>query len=886
MTMPKLLLIDGHSSAFRAFYGLPLENFQTSSGEPTNAVFGFTRMLINLLRDEKPTHVAVAFDVSRQTFRQAKYADYKGTRKETPSEFKPQIGLIKQVLDAANVVHFEKEGYEADDIIATLAKAADASGWEVIIATGDRDSFQLVSDSITVLYPRQRISDLARMTPAAVLEKYLVTPKQYPDLAALVGDSSDNLVGVPGVGPKTAAKWINQYGSLEELLANKAEITGKVGDALREHVENVERNRHLNELVSDLDFGGGLADTERKSPNREAVNQLFDTLEFHRLREELIKLQPVAGEEQIEESQPAEEITDVEEHEIKAGDLAKWLKKHSSDKTGLAVLGAWSRGTGEVDSIAFVGKKGAAAFIDVADLNAEDEQALAAWLADESKPKVMHDAKGPIEAFNARGWSFSGLVFDTQLAAYLLKPDQRSYELSDLSVSYLQREIEEAESGQLFDESARANAIVNAKAALDLSLVLEKKLGKEVSLLHDMEIPLLTILAKMEVVGIALDLDYLASLESEFGARAQEAANAAFESIGKEVNLGSPKQLQEVLFEQLNLPKTKKIKTGYTTDAEALQSLFVQTGHPFLENLLAHRDVTKLRQTVEGLRKSVSDDGRVHTTFQQTVAATGRLSSKDPNLQNIPIRTESGRRIRAAFVVGKGYETLLTADYSQIEMRIMAHLSEDEYVINAFKSGEDFHTVMAAMVFDVEPQNVTTGLRNRVKQMNYGLAYGLSAYGLSQRLTIPPGEAQKLMDEYFAHFGKVKNYLDSVVDQARMDGYTETMWGRRRYLPDLNSDNRQRRDMAERMALNAPIQGSAADLIKVAMINLDRALTEKELKSRMLLQVHDELILEVAKGEVKIVEELVRENMGNAAELKVPLEVSVGVGANWFDAAH
>ena len=886
MTMPKLLLIDGHSSAFRAFYGLPLENFQTSSGEPTNAVFGFTRMLINLLRDEKPTHVAVAFDVSRQTFRQAKYADYKGTRKETPSEFKPQIGLIKQVLDAANVVHFEKEGYEADDIIATLAKAADASGWEVIIATGDRDSFQLVSDSITVLYPRQRISDLARMTPAAVLEKYLVTPKQYPDLAALVGDSSDNLVGVPGVGPKTAAKWINQYGSLEELLANKAEITGKVGDALREHVENVERNRHLNELVSDLDFGGGLADTERKSPNREAVNQLFDTLEFHRLREELIKLQPVAGEEQIEESQPAEEITDVEEHEINPGELAKWLKKHASDKTGLAVLGAWSRGTGEVDSIAFVGKKGAAAFIDVADLNAEDEQALAAWLADKSKPKIMHDAKGPIEAFNARGWTFAGLVFDTQLAAYLLKPDQRSYELSDLSVSYLQREIEEAESGQLFDESARANAIVNAKAALDLSLVLEKKLGKEVSLLHDMEIPLLAILAKMEVVGIALDLDYLASLESEFGARAQEAANAAFESIGKEVNLGSPKQLQEVLFEQLNLPKTKKIKTGYTTDAEALQSLFVQTGHPFLENLLAHRDVTKLRQTVEGLRKSVSDDGRVHTTFQQTVAATGRLSSKDPNLQNIPIRTESGRRIRAAFVVGKGYETLLTADYSQIEMRIMAHLSEDEYVINAFKSGEDFHTVMAAMVFAVEPQNVTTELRNRVKQMNYGLAYGLSAYGLSQRLTIPPGEAQKLMDEYFAHFGKVKKYLDSVVDQARMDGYTETMWGRRRYLPDLNSDNRQRRDMAERMALNAPIQGSAADLIKIAMINLDRALTEKELKSRMLLQVHDELILEVAKGEAKIVEELVRENMGNAAELKVPLEVSVGVGANWFDAAH
>ena len=884
--MPKLLLIDGHSSAFRAFYGLPLENFQTSSGEPTNAVFGFTRMLINLLRDEKPTHVAVAFDVSRQTFRQEKYADYKGTRKETPAEFKPQIGLIKQVLDAANVVHFEKEGYEADDIIATLAKAADSSGWEVIIATGDRDSFQLVNDSITVLYPRQRISDLARMTPDAVLEKYLVTPKQYPDLAALVGDSSDNLVGVPGVGPKTAAKWINHYGSLDELLAHKDEITGKVGEALREHIENVERNRHLNELVSDLDFGGGLADTERKAPNREAVNQLFDTLEFHRLREELIKLQPVPTNEPVEDSQPVEEITDVEEHEIKAGELAKWLKKHASDKTGLVVLGAWSRGTGEVDSVAVIGKKGAAAFIDVAELNAEDEQALAAWLADESKPKVMHDAKGPIEAFNARGWTFAGLVFDTQLAAYLLKPDQRSYELADLAVSYLQREIEEAESGQLFDDSAHKNAIANAKATLDLAIVLEKKLGKEVSLLQDMEIPLLTILAKMEEVGVALDLDYLAGLESEFGARAQEAASQAFKTIGKEVNLGSPKQLQEVLFEQLDLPKTKRIKTGYTTDAEALHSLFVQTGHPFLENLLAHRDVTKLRQTVEGLRKSVSDDGRVHTTFQQTVAATGRLSSKDPNLQNIPIRTESGRRIRAAFVVGAGYETLLTADYSQIEMRIMAHLSEDEYVINAFKSGEDFHTVMAAMVFDVEPQNVTTELRNRVKQMNYGLAYGLSAYGLSQRLTIPPGEAQKLMDEYFAHFGKVKKYLDSVVDQARIDGYTETMWGRRRYLPDLNSDNRQRRDMAERMALNAPIQGSAADLIKVAMINLDRALTEKDLKSRLLLQVHDELILEVASGEVKIVEELVRENMGNAAKLKVPLEVSVGVGANWFDAAH
>ena len=559
--------------------------------------------------------------------------------------------------------------------------------------------------------------------------------------------------------------------------------------------------------------------------------------------------------------------------------------------------GSWRAGTGEVWSLALAAADGTACWLDAAEVTPDDDAALAAWLADPDAAKVLHDAKGPMLALAARGWLLRGLVSDTALAAYLVRPDQRSYDLADLTLRYLKRELKQvdvADEGQLSfdsldDDAGGAEvAMLHARAVLDLAEALDVAVEETGGsrLLAEVELPLVDLLASMEQTGIAVDVDHLESLESHFGDEVAAAASEAFAVIGKEINLGSPKQLQTVLFDELGMPKTKRTKTGWTTDADALQQLFEKTEHPFLVALLRHRDVIRLRQTIEGLLKTVMPDGRIHTTFNQMIAATGRLSSTDPNLQNIPVRTEEGRRIREAFVVGPGYDTLMTADYSQIEMRIMAHLSEDQGLIEAFRSGQDFHSITASRVFGVEADEVTPEMRAKIKAMNYGLAYGLSAFGLGQQLRIEPSEARGLMDEYFQTFGGVRDYLAGVVDEARRSGYTETIMGRRRYLPDLTSDNRQRREMAERMALNAPIQGSAADLIKVAMLSVDAALRDRGLASRMLLQVHDELVFEVAPGERETLEALVREAMGGAAELTVPLDVSVGTGRSWHEAAH
>ncbi|GAA1731363.1 DNA polymerase I [Aeromicrobium alkaliterrae] len=886
--MDRLLLIDGHSVAYRAFFALPVENFATTTGQHTNAVFGFTSMLINVLRDEQPTHVAVAFDVSRQTFRTAEYDQYKANRAKSPDEFKSQVPLIKEVLDALGIRTFEKEGFEADDIIGTLTRDAEAADMEVLICTGDRDALQLVTERTTVLYPKRGVSDLARMTPAAVEEKYGVVPEQYPDIAAMVGETSDNLPGVPGVGPKTAAKWLATYGSLGEIVDQVADIPGKAGQSLRDHLDDVLRNRRINALVRDLDLGAEPAELAFSTEwDREAIHRVFDALEFAALRERLFSY--LGGGASTEES-AASAAVDIVLAEPEAGQVGAWLDEHTAEAVGVEVVGVTSTVGARVDSLAVATADGHALWIDAAELDPADDAALASWLADASRPKVLHDAKGQLHALAAQGWPVAGVTADTAIATYLLRPDQRAYDLADLTMRYLKRELVDVDSsGQLtFEDETDQTAVQRARAALDLWAVLEPDLesAEALTLLHDLELPLVDVLLAMEDVGIAIDTEHLDALHAEFTTRMTEAAQQAFDAIGREVNLGSPKQLQEVLFDQLGLPKTKKTKTGYTTDADALQSLFAKSEHPFLAHLLAHRDVTRLRQTVEGLQKTVQADGRIHTTFAQTIAATGRLSSFDPNLQNIPIRTESGRRIREAFCVGDGYETLLTADYSQIEMRIMAHLSEDAELIEAFKSGRDFHTVMAAKVFDREPDDIDGGLRARIKAMNYGLAYGLSSFGLGQQLGIKPGEAQVLMDDYFATFGGVRDYLFGVVDEARQTGYTATMLGRRRYLPDLQSDNRQRREIAERMALNAPIQGSAADLIKVAMLGVQRGLREQQLTSRLLLQVHDELVLEVSAGERDAVEELVREQMGAAADLSVPLDVSVGTGRTWHDAAH
>jgi DNA polymerase-1 len=890
----RLLLLDGHSLAYRAFFALPVENFSTTTGQHTNAVFGFTSMLINVLRDEQPTHIAVAFDKSRQTFRLQEYAEYKAKRNKTPEEFSSQLPLINEVLDALRIKHLAKDGYEADDIIATLVTDALAEGYEVLILTGDRDAFQLVTDTSTVLYPMRGVSELARMTPDAVEERYGVRPERYPELAAIVGETSDNLPGVPGVGPGFAARWLKEYDGLDGVITHADKITGKKGEALREHLGDVIRNRRLNALVRDLDLELVPADLEAQSWDRQLVHTLFDSLEFRVLRERLLESWDVQHDD-IDDSG-----FEMSGAMLREGEVSAWLDVHAAagTRTGVTVHGGWGAGTGEVRGIALAAADGQAAWIDAGEVTPDDDAAVMSWLGDPGRAKVLHDAKGPMLALAARGWPLHGLVSDTALAAYLVRPDQRSYDLADLTLRYLKRELKQGAGDDgpdemLFDDEATGGgvadtAMLHARAVLDLADTLDGEIEQTggARLLAEVELPLIDLLASMEQTGIAVDIDHLESLESHFASEVRDAAAEAFRVIGKEINLGSPKQLQVVLFDELGMPKTKRTKTGYTTDADALQGLYEKTEHPFLMALLRHRDVSRLRQTIEGLLKTVQSDGRIHTTFNQTIAATGRLSSTEPNLQNIPIRTEEGRRIREAFVVGTGYDCLLTADYSQVEMRIMAHLSEDAGLIEAFRSGQDFHSITASRVFQVPADDVTPGQRAKIKAMNYGLAYGLSAFGLGQQLRIEPSEARGLMEEYFLTFGGVRDYLAGVVDEARRTGFTETLWGRRRYLPDLSSDLRQRREMAERMALNAPIQGSAADLIKVAMLHVDTAIRDAGLGSRMLLQVHDELVFEVADGEREALEEVVRREMGGAADLAVPLDVSVGTGRSWHDAAH
>ncbi|GAA0960717.1 DNA polymerase I [Actinocorallia libanotica] len=894
-TPETLLLLDGHSLAYRAFYALPVENFSTTTGQHTNAVFGFTSMLVNVLRDEKPSHVAVCFDRSEPTFRHTAYEEYKAGRAKTPDEFRSQVQLICEMLDALKITHLSLAGYEADDLIATLATRASACGMRTLIVTGDRDAFQLVDDRVTVLYPVKGVSVLARMDPEAVTAKYGVPPQRYRELAALVGETSDNLPGVPGVGPKTAAKWLLAHDGLDNLVAQVDKIKGKAGDNLREHLGQVLRNQQLNKLDCDAPVEADPAALDIGEWDRQEIQALLDTLEFRgELRDRLFTtLTAHAG---GEESAEAGEGFSVELTRPEAGGLAAWLAGHAhAGRTGIAVSGRWARGTGELTAVALAAADGAAVHFDPALLEPADERAFAAWLADEAAPKAMHDAKGPLQAFAARGLALAGLTSDTALACYLVAPDQRSYELGEQVLRFLHKELREGaeQTGQLTldgadEDTAAQDLAVRALAVLELADALDAELAERGAdrLLHELELPLVDILARMERAGIAIDHDHLANLSASMGGQAKQVEQGAFDAVGHEFNLGSPKQVQQVLFEELGLPRTKRTKTGYTTDSEALTGLLEKNGHPVLEHILRWREVAKLKSMVDSLIPLADETGRIHTTFNQTVAATGRLSSTDPNVQNIPARTEEGRQIRAAFTVGQGYDCLLTADYSQIELRIMAHLSGDEQLIEAFVSGADFHTITAAKVFALEPGQIGTELRSKIKAMNYGLAYGLSEYGLSQQLRITPGEARELKEGYFEVFGGVRDYLASVVADARRDGYTSTILGRRRYLPDLNSDNRQRREMAERMALNAPIQGSAADIIKVAMIRIDAALREAGLKSRMLLQVHDELIFEVCSAELEQLQELVRREMDGAYTLRAPLAVAMGTGRTWYDAAH
>ena len=898
-----VLIIDGHSMAFRAFYALPADNFVTATGQHTNAVYGFVSMLTRLLQTERPTHVAVAFDVSRHSFRTEEYPEYKGTRDATPEEFKGQVELIREVLDAMGIVSLSREGFEADDILATLAYRAGHEGATVLVVSGDRDSFQTVTDNVTVLYPGATPGDLRRMTPAAVEAKYGVPPQRYPEIAAIVGETSDNLPGVPGVGPKTAAQWINKYDGLDNLLARADEIGGKRGAALREHMDDVIRNRRLNRLLTDMDLEVGPADLARRPTNLAAVDRLFDSLEFAHLRAKVREVSGIGMRDRpiVEAVESSASEAQIEVHLADAScNITAW----TSARAPLALLieGDVRPTRGDVSRLVLAGTNDALV-VDTAELSPAQERAVADVLAQASS-LIVHDAKGTRHALAARGWTLGEVGFDTMLAAYLAHPDQRSHKLEDVVSRVLGLVLEEETraADALFDmdeigagpSAAQVRAGRLAAALHPLAHKLRATLDErgETSLLVDMEMPLSILLEEMETIGIAADVDVLDGLSTELGNAVDAAREGAWMAAGREVNLSSPKQLQEILFDHFGLPKTKKTKTGYTTNADALADLWAKTeerggaGHDFLGFLLTHRDRIKLKQMVDSLSATIASDSRIHSTFSQVAAATGRLASSDPNLQNIPARSADGMRIRGAFVAGEGFESLMSADYSQIEMRLMAHLSGDEALIEAFNSGEDLHRTMASMVFGTPVADVTGEERSRIKATSYGLAYGLSSYGLAAQLGIPVPEAAALRERYFERFGKVRDYLEGLVTQARTDGYTQTMFGRRRYLPDLRSTNRQRREMAERAALNAPIQGSAADIVKIAMLDVASALSEAGLASRLLVQIHDELLLEVAPGEEKAVEELVRAKMASPVTLSVPLDVAVGIGASWQLAAH
>jgi DNA polymerase-1 len=858
----RVLLIDGHSMAYRAFFALPSENFTTAQGQHTNAIYGFATMLLSLLTTEKPTHVAVAFDVSRKTFRSEIFPEYKANRAKTPDEFRSQMSYLHDLVSAFGITTFEVDGFEADDIIATIAKQAEREDAEVFICTGDRDSFQLVNEKTTVLYPKRGVSDLARMTPDAVQEKYGMSPGQYPDFAALRGDPSDNLPSVPGVGEKTAAKWIVEYGSLHELIANIDKLGGKVGQSLRDSVNDVIRNRELTQLVANVPLELSIDALAWSGVDESKTNPLFEKLEFKTLKD---RMKPILLQTTSKISEPALELfaTEIAEGIITPEEASARIAQHSGD---IAITYQLVDDKLHRYAVALTPD----------DVFLVHASAMGDWATNDEVTKISHDSKSL-----ARINGLAGVSFDTALAAYLVNPGVRSQEFKDIQERW-------GDGSAINQSSPEQELLTSARALFTLreSLTRELKERNLWELFITVELPVADLLARMEAVGIAVNKKGLDELASFFEGEVSRETKAAHDSVGHEFNVASPKQLQVVLFDELNLPKTKKIKTGYTTDAESLDWLHQKSGHPVLTSLLRIRETKKLGTTVEGLIAEIAKDGRIHTHFQQTVAATGRLSSTGPNLQNIPVRTEEGRRIRDCFTVGKGYVALLTADYSQIEMRIMAHLSHDEKLLAAFASGEDLHATVAGLVFGVKPSEVDPEMRRQMKAMSYGLAYGLSSYGLSAQLDISPPAAQQLMDNYFERFGGIRDYLKTVVEDARKVGYTETIMGRRRYLPDLMHDNRQRREVAERMALNAPIQGSAADIIKLAMLNVQAAIEQESLKSRLLLQIHDELILEVVAGEEETVIEVVKREMGAAYPLRAPLDVNAGLGLTWHEAAH
>ena len=986
-----LLLIDGHSLALRSFFGIYTmaektgqHVFVRSDGQHTEAVHAFLSTLLNIIKDYRPSHIAVAFDLPGGTFRTAEYSDYKGGRTEIPQAFDGQIDLIKKMLTALRIPALTQENYEADDIVATLTRRGTEENYRVFILSGDRDIFQLVTDKVTLLYPVTTgpSKGIQLMDPAAVEKKTKVPPRLYPDLAALTGEQADNLPGVPGVGPGFAAKWLTEYGDLDGVIANQDSIKGKKGEALRENIENVRRNRRLNQLVDDLNIPLDLGEDTMFLPDLDALDSFFDEVQFRTIRKRAHDtLGPVvraagaatrtaaatAGGGEVDEfgqgtlfavpgQQPAapktlpsgpvfEPIaTDKPVTAQTAAQFRHWCTQAATEGYGEG-LDVPERLKGAVTLLPVIDvpvaregvkttktkirsaeenpvlrgliltSKSSSLWVDTVTIEEELNSALAAWLSDRNAHKIVMDLKIQRKLLHENGYELEGAVEDPALSSYMCghipATTRRLFaeRIEDLAEKYLWIPTEDY--GELVFLPEDIMGPENLRYFTQVSRVIRELARQlhfemaeqgQLKIYEDIELPLLYVLADMERAGIAVSDALLEELNGTFASRASAAEEQAKAVVGshidgEELNLASVKQLQTVLFEKLGLPKTRKIKTGYSTDSESMTDLLGKIspesdGAQFLVSLQGYRDNVKLKQTVEGLQKAARIDGRVHTTFQQGAASTGRLSSTAPNLQNIPVRSEAGRRIRDAFIVaphpidGVEYEGLLTADYSQIEMRIMVHLAKDEKLIAAYQEGEDLHRFVGSEVFGVAPEDVTSQMRSKVKAMSYGLAYGLSRFGLAKQLNISSDEAGQLRTNYFKRFGRVGRFLRGVLKQAHADGYTQTIFGRRRQLPDLDSPNRTRREAAERAALNAPIQGTAADIIKIAMINIHRRLRDENLKTRMLLQVHDEIILEVARGERETAQRILVEEMSGAAQLSVPLDVQVGWGKSWQEAGH
>lgn len=950
MTVPTnetLLVVDGHSLAFRAFFALPVDNFSTSSGQATNAVWGFATMLAQVIDAEKPDHLGVAFDVKGGTFRNEMLPQYKGTREAAPEELLTQLPLIQRMLTALGVTYIEKPGFEGDDVIATLATMGDKAGYHTLVLSGDRDAFQLVDDNVTVLYPGHHFKDLKHMTPQSIIDKYKVTPAQYPDLAALRGETADNIPGVPGVGDGFAAKWINQFGSLDGICEHADEIGGKKGESLRANIDQVKLNRKVNALVRDVDLGVDIEDLTFGTVDVAQIDALFKELEFGpRTKSRVLKTFNTgakasntsgAGESTNNEQNEQDSSLDLnlpEPTSITAPEqFDEWVKAHRvevkvpgeiadftvsdygdgsqrhavcGDAVGRAwTVAAWGDerpGRATAQAIA-VATATSAAIVPLPITDTLRAQ-LAQFLKSEHSRTIVHGYKELLHLLGAVDLDMDLPMFDTKLAGYLAQPDFHADSLKQAAEHFLDihfTETEQPSQGTLDFDDDQVEEDPNEHRLRDLAIIrsLAVTLGPIIDereqcwLMRAIELPVSRVLHGMEHTGAKVDSVRLVSMRDQFAAEARQAQEMAWEYAGTEINLQSPKQLQKVLFEDMGLKPTKRTKSGsYTTNAAALQDLYVKSvdnerANGFLGALLRHREINKLKQIVQTLIDATNtSDERIHTTFEQTVAATGRLSSVDPNLQNIPNRNAAGREIRGVFVPGEGYEALMSCDYSQVELRIMADLSDDEALIEAFRSGADFHKYVASMVYKLPVDQITGDQRSHVKAMSYGLAYGLSTYGLAQQLKIAPREAEALKNRYFDTFGKVHDYLESLVANAREKGYTETIFGRRRYFPALHSTNRVAREAAERAALNAPIQGSAADIMKIAMIRAEQTLAEAHVKSRIILQIHDELVVEIAPGEGDQVTELVRNAMEHAVDLAVPLDVSCGIGSDWQLAAH